>query len=217
MRGVLVWGAILAMLGCEAEPATTSEPPMPSSVPPTKLDTTKLDTAKLDTAKPNVAATVANPIADATPTPVLAQPHEELGTLRLGMTLDELKAAVPEMKPDAPPLKGEDEWFIRHMADKQRFHATSTAPGEHGPWRIELITVSGTSKRKTKAGIGVGATKAEVLRAYPTAKYDPYDAGREVALVEVGPDEGLFFILEDGNGRVVSIELGDLRPCAQCE
>jgi len=147
----------------------------------------------------------------------MAQAHEELGKLRLGMTLDELEAAVPEMKADGPPLKGQDEWFLGHMADKQRFHAISTAPSEHGPWRVGMITVAGNSQRKTKKGIGIGATKAQVLRAYPMAKYDPYDAGREVALVEVGPDEGLFFILEDGDGRVVSIELGDLRPCAQCE
>jgi len=107
--------------------------------------------------------------------------------------------------------KGEDgEWLWSWNG--QGLATVLEGTSEHGPWTVSLVQLSGRSKLKTKAGVGLRATRKAVEAAYPSGAYDPFGKRDELTLVKLSPSEWLFINYE--NDRVERMELRDPADCA---
>ena len=130
---------------------------------------------------------------------------EPLGPVRHFMTEAQVKKAA-----GAPTATGEPYYAGEATADWQKDwqygDATVTFYGDTktGPkWILRTIHVSGTSRWKTKRGIGVGATRARVEKTY--AKTKDKESSNDEHLVAGSVYGGILFTFEAGTVKSIFV------------
>ncbi len=130
-----------------------------------------------------------------------------LGPVLIGMTDAEVRAAAGAA--NIEPNDGPDVTEGCSQIRLQGPYAGAILMVEEG--KLTRITLGEGATLTTDKGIGVGATPAEVLAAYPGAKAEPHkyeDAPAQYLTVWTVPDkEGTVFEVS-GSGRVANIHAG---------
>lgn len=142
-----------------------------------------------------------------------------IGPITIGMTLEEATAALGRpVRLDTGGLPGpEDEAECGYAAadgvpEGLRFMLTRSGPTD--AWRVNRIDVDRESRITTTEGIGVGATEADVTRAYEGRpgglavephKYVP--GGHYLVHDPDGPDR-LLLVFETDGARIVAFHTG---------
>lgn len=143
-----------------------------------------------------------------------------IGPVRVGMTLDQAGSALAgRFLLDTRRLLGPEEEARCGYADaREAFDAVEFMVDREGPadsWRVARVEVHEGSGVTTEAGIGIGATEAEVTRAYGSApgtlsvEPHPYlhEEGSYVLYDPDGPG-GLLLLFETQQGRVITFRSG---------
>ncbi len=132
---------------------------------------------------------------------------ESIGSYRIDQPAAEVEKTLPEK-----PEKGEEEWWGADGGFHQEWicrdsglHFDMVANSKGGKQIVSAITVVAPGKLKTAKGIGVGATRGEVLKAYGD-EIKEGNPGKDEQLVAGSIYGGIVFTLE--NDRVVKIFLG---------
>jgi hypothetical protein len=162
--------------------------------------------------EPKIDPPVAPP--EPTPAPLPRVPPrlsgEHVGGLRLGMTPADLLVVHPSLVTDGKVHRvtpgSSTPGPLTYDAQEYEDTAAGISVEVHtlvadGVQRAAYIYVDEPGLAKTSRGIGIGATRRDVKKAYPTA-ISPIDE----LWVTLGPDEMLVFTFE--KGRVEGIVLG---------
>jgi len=131
---------------------------------------------------------------------------EPIGPLRLGMTEAKVaKAAGAPSTKQKPTFAGEATSDWEKVWIYPGVVVTFYADTEKGPtWRIRSIEVAANSAWKTKRGIGIGASRARVKKAY--ARLEDKQAPSEGKFVAGSVYGGVIFTFADD--KVADIFVG---------
>ncbi|MGG6296929.1 hypothetical protein ACQ4M4_21245 [Leptolyngbya sp. AN02str] len=195
----LVLGTLLLTVGCNTTPPANGGSDNPEPVASA-------------TATPTEPSTESpSPVAEA-PTPAPPQLSADgIGAAQLGMTLGELKQALPdaEFVVTSPFIVDFDAIAVRQNGEVQ-FHVLYLA----GETFSDTDTIQGlftdNSAYKTPEGIGVGSTLAEAEAAYgkATLSYSLANEAREYARFERQPSPGIAFATGNGSANPAGIYSG---------
>ena len=178
----------LFLSGCAATGSSTAEKsPTPQPAP---TSTTPTPSAAETTAAPTEGAF--GPVS--------------FDGIRIGMTMDELKASGRGSFPDGEGDGQSCVWFSYANAPAESESPdVASYDGTVGPKGVELIAAR--EGMKTPEGISLGSTKAEALAAYPMAKLRP-DYGNYRAHVAGQPEDvAYFFTIRGGQVRNLNVSL----------
>ncbi len=183
-----------------SEPATRISPDAPAASPIAVPSPVEL-------AKPSASPPAIDPAA-AVPTHLYA---EHLADLRLGMTVAELQAARPSLVQDGdivtiPPEGGPNDVIAaygKRLVDTAAdLSVELESPTKDGEFRAAVIWAEIDAKAVTKRGIGIGATRAAVKKAYPRAR----PLVEDELYARESDEEEVWFGFE--RGKVMRIRLG---------
>jgi len=133
---------------------------------------------------------------------------EQIGGLRIGMSEKELASSIA-----GKPIKGKEifegatgEYVQAWKYPGLGIELKMGSETKGGAKRVESITLTGPGSLATRAGIQIGSTEEEVIRAY--GKYRDRDGGtrKGKSFVAGSIYDGLIFNFR--NGKVVEIFLG---------
>jgi hypothetical protein len=164
-------------------------------------------------------AAVETPVAETTPAPTpnadIALTPDGWGPLRIGMTKDEVIAAVGDTRnPDAAGIPGSDCIEFQPVRAPDGLWAMLEAG------KLTRITLGDMSAVKTNTGLGLGDTADQVLASSSYFKRSPHkyqdapaeyltlwDMPRSASFVEDEAARGIVFEI-DGTGKVGMIHAG---------
>ncbi len=138
---------------------------------------------------------------------------EMLGGIRLGMTLAEARAVLPGMTsdgkvravaPDGGPVTHHEQTF-----EDAATHVSLTVMSQQrgGPQRVSAVSVDASATATTSRGVGIGAAKRAVKKAYPKVIAPLEDE----LWAPISAHEMVFFMLSDA--KVTAISVGKpMRP-----
>lgn len=143
-----------------------------------------------------------------------AQPPDEIelvdqiGEFDTGVAADQVVAKLGE-----PTKKGRIELeeatgnYLQTWTYPEGLSITMAADKRKGPQRINSITIKAPSPLKTKKGLGIGATRADVLKHYGKVRA-PENEPEDQDLFIAGSIYGGLFFTFDKQGKVTEIFLG---------
>jgi len=215
-------GCLVMWIGCDRE--TVPETKAVASKTEAKVvDTKMVDTKMVDTKVVDTKAVVtkvveakavdagsstATPGGESEPEP--KKSDEQLGGLRLGMTMVELRAVVPalasdgtvtEITPDS--LTPGPRTFYSQTFKAADVVVTVESRTKDGVQRAAGISAESPAAT-TSQGIALGATRKAVKKAYPKA-FAPIKGDPDEWWVPLDEDEMLFLAFEEGKLQDISL------------
>ena len=98
-------------------------------------------------------------------------------------------------------------WASTWLYPAKGLRLTMESSDKKGPFTVKFVTIEGTNPTKTKLGIGIGATRAAVEKAYGTrVQAEASDAG-QVYTADSNDGSATTFTIK--GGKVTSITHGD--------
>lgn len=159
-----------------------------------------------DVDAPQMTIVVKNGKVAAIKTPSEIPVHEEpVGALKLGSTKSLIGQVLGKPTSKTPiELEGATGlYYTKWEFAKQGITLDLTAPTKTGELKIASIYMTAPSEHKTKRGIGIGSTRAEVEKAYADVKTDEViEDGRFIA---GSSNEGVDFYFHDDKVSAISV------------